>query len=57
MNDTRNEALHCRSCTWFQPSLHYSSGQCRRYAPSSAGHPVVFENDWCGDHKPDERFS
>lgn len=29
-------------------------GRCRRHAPTMAGYPVVFEHDWCGDHKLDE---
>ena len=29
-------------------------GRCRRHAPTMNGYPVVFNNDWCGDHKLDE---
>lgn len=29
-------------------------GRCRRHAPTMGGWPVVFESDWCGDHKLDE---
>jgi len=29
-------------------------GRCRRHAPTMTGYPVVFEDDWCGDHKIDE---
>jgi hypothetical protein len=29
-------------------------GRCRRHAPTMNGYPVVFANDWCGDHKIDE---
>ncbi len=29
-------------------------GRCRRHAPTMNGYPVVFVNDWCGDHKVDE---
>ena len=29
-------------------------GRCRRHAPTMNGYPVVFRNDWCGDHKLDE---
>jgi len=29
-------------------------GRCRRRAPTMDGYPVVFTNDWCGDHKLDE---
>ena len=32
----------------------YHLGRCRRYAPTMNGYPVVFVNDWCGDHKLDE---
>jgi hypothetical protein len=28
--------------------------RCRRHAPTMNGYPVVFEDDWCGDHKLDE---
>jgi len=29
-------------------------GRCRRHAPTMTGWPVVFNTDWCGDHKLDE---
>ena len=29
-------------------------GRCRRHAPTLAGWPTVFADDWCGDHKLDE---
>ena len=29
-------------------------GRCRRHSPTMNGYPVVFVNDWCGDHKLDE---
>ena len=29
-------------------------GRCRRYAPTMAGWPAVFDTDWCGNHKMDE---
>jgi len=29
-------------------------GRCRRHAPTMNGYPVVYEADWCGDHKLDE---
>lgn len=29
-------------------------GRCRRHAPTMNGFPVVFQGDWCGDHKLDE---
>jgi hypothetical protein len=31
-----------------------SLGRCRRHAPTVAGWPAIFEQDWCGDHKLDE---
>jgi len=31
-----------------------SMGRCRRHAPTMSGFPVVFELDWCGDHKLSE---
>lgn len=61
--------MRCSTCMWFvvkQPNntvrqteqgvidaiLHL--GRCRRHAPTMNGYPVVFELDWCGDHKLDE---
>jgi len=29
-------------------------GRCRRHAPTINGFPVIFGNDWCGDHRLDE---
>ncbi len=29
-------------------------GRCRRRSPTMSGYPVVFVNDWCGDHKLNE---
>ena len=33
----------------------YDLGRCRRHAPTMNGWPVMFVNDWCGDHKTDEK--
>jgi hypothetical protein len=46
----RSAEMRCHSC------MHYVSkiddkGRCRRHAPTLEGWPVVFETDWCGDHK------
>jgi hypothetical protein len=46
----RSADMRCHSC------MHYVSkigdrGRCRRHAPTLGGWPVVFETDWCGDHK------
>lgn len=32
----------------------FDVGRCRRHAPSMGGYPVVYANDWCGDHRIDE---
>ena len=29
-------------------------GRCRSRSPTMDGWPVMFETDWCGDHKIDE---
>ena len=31
-------------------------GRCRRHAPTMNGYPVVFVQDWCGDHKLNENW-
>jgi hypothetical protein len=36
------------------PDPRGTIGRCRRHAPTTNGFPVVFEADWCGDHKLDE---
>ena len=36
------------------PTPPYNIGRCRRHAPTMSGYPVVFVNDFCGDHKLDE---
>ena len=33
----------------------YDLGRCRRHAPTLSGWPAVFVNDWCGDHRLDEK--
>jgi hypothetical protein len=63
--ENRTERMKCKTCMWFNPkkadvaaintSCHLPQlGRCRRHAPSMNGYPVVFVNDWCGDHKLDE---
>jgi len=44
-----NENIHRESDT--PPPI---VGRCRRHAPSMNGYPVVFPDDWCGDHKLNE---
>lgn len=51
----------CRTCQFFVPKepplpkgLYPGSeqlGRCRRHAPTMGGFPVVYETDFCGDHK------
>ena len=55
----RTEGMRCKTCMWFVPKQaadkpHYDLGRCRRHAPSMNGYPVVYVNDWCGDHRVDE---
>jgi hypothetical protein len=62
----RSEGMRCKSCMWFNPKAPsptpegvanpriYDVGRCRRHAPTMGGYPVVFVNDWCGDHRLDE---
>ena len=48
----RSAGMKCVSCMWFAPKGDL--GRCRRHAPTMNGYPVVYQNDWCGDHKLDE---
>lgn len=57
----RSVRMRCNTCMWFAPKvgtlMHETEpalGRCRRHAPTMNGYPVVFHNDWCGDHKLDE---
>ena len=61
----RSENMLCVTCMYFvvkigalidksAPEKILAVGRCRRYAPTMKGFPVVFESDWCGDHKIDE---
>jgi hypothetical protein len=55
----RSFKMHCKTCIHFaakgerKEGVH-NIGRCRRHAPTMQGFPVVYENDWCGDHKVDE---
>jgi len=56
----RSEGMKCSTCMWFVLknaglTLNQTIGRCRRHAPTMNGYPVVFLNDWCGDHKLNER--
>ena len=60
----RSDNMRCKKCIWFVPKKpnegrimnpsSYDIGRCRRHAPTMGGYPVVFVNDWCGDHRLDE---
>ena len=56
----RSDNMKCKTCMSFKekerarPLTHEHEqriGRCRRHAPTLEGWPVVFESDWCGDHK------
>jgi len=58
----RSSKMVCGTCMWFAHKLMpykaepgvVSIGRCRKKAPTLNGWPVLYENDWCGDHKLDE---
>jgi len=49
----RSEGMRCKTCMWFVRKGNPGGpiGRCRRHAPTMSGYPVVFDTDWCGDHK------
>jgi hypothetical protein len=59
----RSSGMTCKTCIWFvrkepsgplsHPGQH-TIGRCRRHAPTMGGYPVVYQTDWCGDHRLDE---
>ena len=58
----RSDGMRCRTCIWFvrkyasdpKPVDRREVGRCRRHAPTMGGYPVVYQTDWCGDHRVDE---
>ena len=56
----RSTDMVCGCCMFFvekvAPGNERRVGRCRRHAPTMAGYPAVFIDDWCGDHKVDERM-
>lgn len=56
--------MSCKKCMWYVAKARQEGhggemegtnlGRCRKHAPTMSGYPVVFETDWCGDHKLDE---
>jgi len=59
----KNKKMKCKTCQFFVLKLDDTEitsnllntdnhiGRCRRHAPTLIGYPVVFREDWCGDHK------
>lgn len=61
----RNIGMICKTCVFYVLKVipfeliiegQESIGRCRRHAPSTFGFPVVYDSDWCGDHKLDENM-
>lgn len=65
----RCTGLRCATCMWFVRKIPMRLalqsrtedapeaiilGRCRRRSPTMGGYPVVFGDDWCGEHKLDE---
>jgi len=59
----RSEGMRCGTCMWYVKKMAKETetgevimeiGRCRRHAPSMNGYPVVYSDDWCGDHKLNE---
>ena len=59
----RSTGMQCRTCMWYlqkgyegtPPSkILLEIGRCRRRGPTMDGYPVVYPDDWCGDHRLDE---
>lgn len=40
----------CYTCMFYVPKKD-TFGRCRRNAPTMKGYPVVYGDDWCGEHK------
>lgn len=49
----RHESMSCKTCMAYVTKVG-EIGRCRRHAPTMSGYPVVYESDWCLDHKIDE---
>jgi hypothetical protein len=48
----RSKGMRCATCMWCVEKGKL--GRCHRRSPTMNGYPVIFPNDWCGDHKLDE---
>ena len=49
----RSINMRCRTCMYYVLKSG-NVGRCRRHAPTMQGWPVMYDSDWCGDHKLDE---
>lgn len=56
----RKTDFGCSSCMFYVPKrealiggdvIEMAEGRCRRRSPTMKGYPVVFADDWCGEHK------
>jgi len=60
MNDpwkNRAQKMVCETCIYYVPKGEKALvGRCRRHAPTMKGYPVVYPNDWCGEHKLNENI-
>ncbi len=58
----RASGMKCATCMYFVlkqregdgPRSEREVGRCRRNAPTIKGWPVMFDTDWCGEHKLNE---
>lgn len=50
----RADNMTCATCMWYVPKHTGKVGRCRAHAPTMKGWPVMFPDDWCGNHKLDE---
>jgi len=57
----RSQMMKCKTCMYFVEKQtnavqreDHLIGRCRRNAPVAKGYPIVFSDDWCGEHKIDE---
>jgi len=50
----RSERMRCKTCMFFVLKDPPTVGRCRINAPTLKGWPVMFPDDWCGEHRLDE---
>lgn len=48
----KSTGMVCSTCMYYVIKAD-TVGRCRRNAPTMNGYPVVFNNNWCGNHKID----